>query len=163
VHGEARGNVGSVVRVADILATKDSAVISIKPSETVATLSRLLSEKRIGAAIVSSDGTTIEGVISERDVAYGLAIHGGDLHALPVSALMTKAVITCSLNDDVALVASTMVSRNIRHLPVEDRGRVAGMVSIRDVLKLRVDELQQQTAQLRKFVNEVGRAPQDRE
>jgi CBS domain-containing protein len=151
------------VKVADILALKGSAVISIKPSETVAKLSLLLREKRIGAAIVSSDGQTVEGVISERDIAYGLAIHKADLHTLLVSALMTKTVITCSLDDNIALVASTMLSRNIRHLPVEEGRRFVGMVSMRDVLNLRLDELQQQTAQLRTLANEVGRAPQDRE
>jgi len=156
-------NWGSIVKVADILASKGSAVITIKPSETIATLSMLLREKRIGAAIVSSDGQTIEGVISERDLAYGLAIHKADLHTLPISALMTKAVITCSLNDNIAHVASTMQSRNIRHLPVEEEKRCVGMVSIRDVLQLRLYELQQETAQLRTFVNEMGRTPEDRE
>jgi CBS domain-containing protein len=154
---------GNIVKVADILAAKGSVVITIKPSDTIATLSTLLSEKRIGAVIVSSNGQTIEGVISERDVAYGLATHKADLHALPISALMTKTVITCSLSDNIALVASTMLSRNIRHLPVEEEKRCVGMVSIRDVLKSRLDELQQQAAQLRTFVNEMGRAPQDRE
>jgi CBS domain-containing protein len=151
------------VNVAEILALKGSAVITIKPSETIGTLSRLLREKRIGAAIVSSDGQTIEGVISERDLAYGLAIHKADLHTLFVSALMTKTVITCCPNDDIALVASTMLSRNIRHLPVEEEKRAVGMVSIRDVLNLRLAELQQETAQLRTFVNEIGSTPQDRE
>jgi len=151
------------VKVADILALKGSAVVTIKPSETVGTLSRLLREKRIGAAIVSSDGLTIEGVISERDIAYGLAIHKAELHALPVSTLMTKTVITCSLDDNIALVASTLLSRNIRHLPVEAEQRFVGMVSMRDVLNWRLNELQQQTAQLRSLVTEVGRAPQDRE
>jgi CBS domain-containing protein len=154
---------GGVVKVADILALKGSAVITIKSSDTIETLSQLLREKRIGAAVVSSDGQTVEAVISERDIAYGLAIHKADLHTLFVSALMTKTVITCSPNDNIGFVASTMLSRNIRHLPVEEEGRLIGMVSIRDVLNLRVNELQQQTAQLRAFVNERARAPQDRE
>ncbi len=151
------------MKVADILALKGSTVITIKPSETVGTLSLLLREKRIGAAIVSSDGRTIEGVISERDLAFGLGVHGAELHMLLVSALMTQTVITCALNDDIALVASTMLSRNIRHLPVQEEMRFVGMVSMRDVLNLRLDELQQQTAQLRSLVNEMGRPPQDRE
>lgn len=155
---------GRIVKVADILALKGSAKITIMPSETIETLSLLLRTKRIGAAVVSSDGQTIEGVISERDLAYGLAVHRADLHTLPVSALMTKTVITCTPNDDIALVASTMLSQNIRHLPVEAEKRLVGMVSIRDVLNFRVDELQQQTAQFRTFVNQMGHhAPQDRE
>jgi CBS domain-containing protein len=86
-----------VVKVADILALKGNAVITIKPTETIETLSQLLRENRIGAAVVSSDGQMIEAVISERDLAYGLAIHEADLRTLLVSALMTRTVITCSL------------------------------------------------------------------
>jgi CBS domain-containing protein len=150
------------VKVADILALKGSIIITIKPSESLAALSKLLRDKRIGAAVVSSDGQTIDGVISERDVAYGLSIHKAELHTLPVSALMTRAVITCSPGDDVAKVASTMLSRNIRHIPVNDNNGLVGMVSIRDVLNVRLDELQQETAQLRSLVNQTDREPQDR-
>jgi CBS domain-containing protein len=150
------------MKVADILAVKGAAVVTIKPSDTIAALSQRLREKRIGAAIVSNDGQTINGVISERDVAYGLSIHKVDLHALPVSALMTKAVITCSPGDDVAKVASTMLSRNIRHIPVHDGDRLAGMVSIRDVLNVRLDELQREAAQLRSLAIQTDREPQDR-
>jgi CBS domain-containing protein len=150
------------MKVTDILAFKGSVVITIKPSESVGALSQLLRDKRIGAAIVSNDGQTIDGVISERDVAYGLSIHKGDLHALPVSALMTKAVITCFPHDDVAKVASTMLSRNIRHIPVHDGRGLVGMVSIRDVLNVRLDELQRETAQLRSLASQMEREPQDR-
>ncbi|MBO0763710.1 MAG: CBS domain-containing protein [Hyphomicrobiaceae bacterium] len=134
----------------------------MKPSESIATLSRLLRDKRIGAAIVSNDGNTIDGVISERDVAYGLAVHESNLHTLLVSALMTKAVITCSPRDDVAKVASTMLSRNIRHIPVHDGNGLIGMVSIRDVLKERLEELQRETAQLRSLAIQTNPEPQDR-
>ena len=151
------------MKVADILATKGSAVVTIQPSASAGALSQLLREKRIGAAIVSRDGQTIEGVISERDLAYGLAVHKESLHALPVAQLMTKKVITCDLHDNLALVASTMLSRNVRHLPVEDDGRLVGMISMRDVLNMRLDELQRQTAQLRTLVHEAARPPQDRE
>src|SRR5262245_45903068 len=98
----------NVVRVADILAMKkNSAVVTIKASETIGALCQRLRERRIGAAVVSSDGHTIEGVITERDVAYGVSVHKADLHTVPVSTLMTKNVITCSPNDSVASVAST--------------------------------------------------------
>jgi len=150
------------MKVADILALKGFAVITIKPSDSVGTLSKLLRDKRIGAAIVSNDGQTIDGVVSERDVAYGLSIHKADLHTLLVSALMTKAVITCSPDDDVAKVVSTMLSRSIRHIPVTDGNALVGMVSIRDVLNVRLDELQRETAQLRSFATQRDREPQDR-
>jgi CBS domain-containing protein len=150
------------VKVANILALKGSVVITIKPSETIGTLSQLLRDRRIGAAIVSSDGQAVDGVISERDIAYSLSIHKADLHTLLVSALMTKTVITCSPDDNIAKVASTMLSRNIRHLPVVDDHRLVGMVSIRDVLNVRLDELQRETAQLRNLVNQTDRESQDR-
>lgn len=150
------------MKVADILASKGSMVITIKPSENVAALSKLLRDRRIGAAIVSTDGRKIDGVISERDVAYGLSTHKAELHTLLVSALMTKAVITCSPDDDVAKVASTMLSRNIRHIPVHDGKGLVGMVSIRDVLNVRLDELQRETAQLRRLAIQTEREPQDR-
>lgn len=151
-----------VARVADILTVKGSRVVTVQPSETIATLSQRLREKRIGAAVVSSDGQAIDGMISERDLAYGLAVHKAELHALPVSALMTKTVISCSPSDSVATVASTMLARNVRHLPVEEGGRLVGMISIRDVLNQRVDELLRQTSQLRAFASQTGRDPEDR-
>src|SRR5262245_63777142 len=111
------------VSVTDILRAKGTRVITVKPSDTIATLCECLREKRIGAAIVSSDGETVDGVISERDVAFGLAVHKSDLHALPVSALMTKAVITCSPGDSVALVASSIFAHNKQELQAEEHAR----------------------------------------
>jgi CBS domain-containing protein len=151
-----------VVKVADILSIKGSRVTTVQATDTIATLSERLREKRIGAAVVSRDGHSIDGVISERDVAYSVATHKEGLHALPVSALMTKTVISCSPSDSVAMVASTMLARNVRHLPVEEGGRLVGMISIRDVLNLRVDELQRQANQLRAFASHTERDPQDR-
>lgn len=150
------------MKVADVLASKGATIITIKPGDSIATLSELLRARRIGAAVVSSDGRKIEGVISERDIAYGLGVHKGAMADMPVSALMTRTVITCAPRDEVGTVASTMLSRNIRHIPVEQDGCVVGMVSIRDVLHSRVYDLQQQAAQLRTLVNQ-NHAVQDRE
>ena len=150
------------MNVASILAAKKPALITIRPTDTIGALSRVLGEHKIGAAVVSTDGKAIDGVISERDIAYGLATHGGGLHAMPVSALMTRTVITCTSADDIAHVASTMLSRRVRHLPVTDGGQLVGMVSMRDVLSQRVDELQQQTALLRSTVSQVKYEAQDR-
>ena len=148
------------MKVADILAVKGSTVVTVQASETIGALSERLREKRIGAAVVSSDG---QAAISERDIAYGLAVHKGDLYTLPVSALMTKTVVTCAPDESVANVASKMQARNIRHIPVEDDGRLVGMISIRDVLNTRTGDLLQQTNMLRAFASQTGRDPsQDR-
>jgi CBS domain-containing protein len=152
------------MKVSDILAAKSPATYTIRPTDTVAALSALLRDKRIGAAVVSADGHSIDGVASERDIAYRLSVHSQNFADLPVSAIMTAAVVTCSPADQVAIVASTMISRNIRHVPVVDESRrLIGMVSLRDVLRVRVDELQREAALLRSFANEVSREPQDRD
>jgi CBS domain-containing protein len=152
------------MKIVEILALKRKAVVSVQPTATLVELSALLRTHRIGAAAVSSDGQRVEGIISERDVAYGLSAHKEKIATLPVSALMTRDVISCGPEDAAALVASRMQAHNIRHMPVVDHGnKLLGMVSIRDVLNLRVDELQRQSALVHAFVQGQNAAPQDRE
>lgn len=150
------------MNVLEILKRKGSLVVTIRPSDSVEALSRLLRDRRIGAVVVSDDGITIDGVVSERDVAYGLCIHKAELSILPVSEIMTRNVITCSPGDDVAKVASAMHGHRIRHIPVVDGNRACGMVSIRDLLNVRVDELQEEAAMLRTLANGSQEEVQDR-
>jgi CBS domain-containing protein len=151
------------VKVNDILAVKGRVVVTVQATDDIATLSARLREKRIGAAVVSKNGHSVDGVISERDIAYAVATHKADLHTLPVATLMTSTVITCAPADQVSEVASTMIARNIRHVPVVEENRLVGMISIRDVLNFRVSDLQRQTSMLRAFASDTGRKPQDRE
>lgn len=151
------------MNVSQLLSLKGAVVVTVKPTDTIGRLSELLSEKKIGAAVVSRDGRSIEGVISERDIAYGVSKYKDKLYGLPVTELMTKSVITCAPTDSLATAASTMQARKIRHLPVEIDQRLVGMVSIRDVLNFRVGELQEQTAMLLQVATEPVREPQDRE
>lgn len=150
------------MKVSEILYRKGSEVVTTKPSDSVAALSRLLRERRIGGVIVSENGVTIDGFVSERDVAYSLCIHKADLSSMPVSEIMTRDVITCSPNDDVAKVASAMHAHRIRHIPVVEGNRPCGMVSIRDLLNVRVDELQKEAAMLRTLANGSKGEMQDR-
>jgi CBS domain-containing protein len=150
------------VKVSEILKRKGSVVVTIKPSDSVAALSRLLRERRIGAVVVSDDGSTIDGFVSERDLAYSLGIHNTKLPTMAVSEIMTRTVITCSPDDEVARVASTMHAHHIRHMPVVEGNRACGMVSIRDLLNLRVDQLQHEAAMLRAFATASQAEPQDR-
>lgn len=152
------------MKVRDILARKQKPAYSVLPTDTLTTLSKYLRDRRIGAVVVSTDGRTIEGVISERDIAHKLCLHDANFGAITVAELMTRAVITCRLNDPVAHVATTMSAHNIRHVPVvDDEGHHAGMVSIRDVLNLRVDELQREAALLRTMSAQPGQPVEDRE
>lgn len=131
-----------VQTVADILETKTPGVLTIEPAATIADLSRRLQQAQIGAMIVSQDGRTIDGIISERDIAYGLALYRAELHLLPVSALMTKNVITCAPDDKLSDIVKVMRQRCIRHLPVVENGQLIGMIGMRDVFKHRLDEMQ---------------------
>ncbi len=133
------------MKVANILDAKSGSLKTIKPSETVGSLSRELKQHRIGVMVVSQDGQTIDGIVSERDIAYSLAERRGELHLLPVSALMTRKVITCSPEDSLSQAAGLMREHNIRHLPVVDDGRTIGIISIGDVLEFRMGKVVRQS------------------
>jgi CBS domain-containing protein len=140
-----------MVKVADILKSKGSAVKTVRPDETALELAEQLRAERIGAAIVSADGTTIDGIISERDLAYGLAAHASKLPTIPVERLMTKVVVVCSPEDTIDKVVSVMTQHRIRHLPVKSGDRLVGMISIGDVLKHRLTEVQLEAEVLRDY------------
>jgi CBS domain-containing protein len=135
--------------VATILKSKRPAVKTISPGATVRAFAEQLKAERIGAMIVSADGSSLDGIISERDLAYGLAIYGDRLPGLPVSQLMTNAVIVCTPEDNIAEVMKVMTQRRIRHLPVKQGDQLVGIISIGDVLKHRLDEMQLEANVLR--------------
>ncbi len=137
------------MRVADILKGKGAAVMTVKPSETIGALAQRLRTAGVGAMVVSQDGHSLDGIVSERDVTYALPVNAGKLHNLPVSDIMTATVITCSPQDSIAEVAKVMTTRRIRHLPVKENGRLVGMVSIGDVLKHRLYEIELEANVLR--------------
>jgi len=134
--------------VRDVLTTKGDQVATIRPSATVTDLVAALAEHRVGALVVTSDDGNIEGIVSERDVARGLHTHGADLMAMPVSQVMTADVRTCVPGDAVRDIARTMTDGRFRHLPVLEDGRLAGIVSIGDIVKRRIDELETEADQL---------------
>ena len=139
------------MRVADILRIKGSTVKTVTPDETALELSEKLNAAQIGAMIVSDDGTSIDGIISERDLAYGLAAHGTELPRIAVSKLMTKVVFVCSPEDSITDVMKLMTQRRIRHLPVKDDAQLVGIISIGDVLKHRLGEVQLEANVLRDY------------
>ena len=137
--------------VASILKAKGDKVTTVRPSDTVHTLAQRLRLEGIGAMVVSTDGCTIEGIVSERDVAHGLAEHGAGLLDRDVAAIMTRNVTTCSPDDTIADVARVMTSRRVRHLPVQRSGKLVGIVSVGDVVKQRLDEMEMETNVLRDY------------
>jgi len=140
------------MRVADILKVKGNAVMAVRPTEAIQAVAKRLQQDRVGAMVVSSDGASLDGIITERDVALGLAIYGTELCALPVSTLMITTVVTCSPEDSVADVAKIMTERRLRHLPVKEGRKLVGVVSIGDVLKHRLVEVQLESNVLRDIV-----------
>lgn len=140
------------MKVKAMLSAKESKVVTARPDATVATAIDLLKQKRIGALVISDDGNRIQGILSERDVVRALVDHGGDLLKMPVSALMTRAVKTCSLDANIHDVMSEMTNSRIRHLPVLDDGKLCGVISIGDVVKNRLDELEAETTVLREYI-----------
>lgn len=140
------------MKVSDILGHKGNNVVTVRSDDTIDTFVHKLNLERIGAAIVSDDGSSVEGIISERDVARGLAEYRKELLAMPVSKLMTRSVLTCSPEDSVKDVMELMTQRRVRHLPVMAEGKLAGVVSIGDVVKNRLEDMQMETNVLRDYV-----------
>ena len=128
--------------VQQILASKDSTgIISVKPQDTVASAAQLLSEKRIGTVVVSSDGKSLDGILSERDIVRELGRRGAGCLNETVEGMMTAKVLTCSPRDSADRVLEMMTEGRFRHLPVEEDGAMIGLISIGDVVKARLAEL----------------------
>lgn len=139
------------MQVRDILAAKGQRVVTIRPDATIATAVHRMALERVGALVVSEDGITIAGILSERDIIHGLAEDGGEIMGTDrrIADLMTRNVITCGPEDKVKTVMAEMTRRRFRHVPVLDNGRLAGIVSIGDVVKSRLEEMELETLVLR--------------
>jgi CBS domain-containing protein len=137
------------MRVANILEAKGSDVLTVRPSDSVFDVARRLQHEKVGALVVSKDGDALDGIISERDISNGVALHGPNIESLLASDLMTREVITCSSDDRISDVAKVMTERRIRHVPVRNGAKIIGMISIGDILKHRLDEVILETRVLR--------------
>lgn len=130
------------MQISQVLRHKDGGVATIDGSESVRAALAVLAERGIGALVVSSDGQRVEGIVSERDIVRGLNSHGAGLLTESVSSVMTAEVRTCSLHVSVHELAQLMTDHRIRHVPVVEDGKLLGIVSIGDVVKARLDELE---------------------
>ena len=137
------------MKVAEILKQKGQDVISVRPTETIDTLSHRLRMARIGAMVVTGEGGALIGIISERDVVHGIAEHGASCLELTVADLMTRRVITCSPEDSVTRISRLMTDNRIRHLPVVNGAGLVGVVSVGDVVKNRLEEMSLEASVLR--------------
>ena len=152
------------MRIADILRSKGAQVATVTESTSVAGLLTELAVHNIGAMVVigvpgdpggSAAGSvvgSVVGIVSERDVVRYLHQHGPDLLRLPVGQIMSVVAVTCGPDDPVDDLAALMTNNRVRHVPVLDEGRLVGIVSIGDVVKNRMEELQSERQQLRAYI-----------
>jgi CBS domain-containing protein len=141
------------MRISEILRRKGGEVATIEPDAKIRALLVLLAEHNIGAVVVSTDGSAIEGIASERDVVRRLNDRGAGLLDEPVSSIMTATVRTCQPSDNVEGLRATMTEHRIRHVPVVRDGELVGIVSIGDVVKSAIAELETEREQLVDYIS----------
>jgi CBS domain-containing protein len=137
--------------VRSILNTKGHQILSVEPDAKMSVAIKLLGEKKIGAVLVMSEGR-IEGILSERDIVRVLGERGAAVLEEPVSAVMTRKVVSCKETDTVAEIMEMMTTGKFRHLPVLDNGKVVGLISIGDIVKWRVREYETEQEALRDYI-----------
>ena len=143
------------MQISQILRRKGHEVATVGADASVRDALALLARHGVGALVVSADGQRIDGILSERDIARGLHERGAALLADPVSSVMTADVHTCPPTTSVHDLARTMTDRRVRHVPVVEGRRLVGIVSIGDVVKARLDELEAERAQLVNYIQTV--------
>jgi CBS domain-containing protein len=141
------------VTVDSILSQKGHDIISVSPETLVEDTAHILRENRIGSVLALEKDGRIAGVVSERDIVRGLSDVGPDVLQHPVSEIMTKKVVVCHPEDNMATVLSLMSGRRIRHLPVMQGEELVGIISIGDVVKTRINELEDESSSLRSYIS----------
>jgi CBS domain-containing protein len=140
------------MQVSVLLQSKGTEVVTVRPEASIAEVAIVLAEHRIGAVVVTEDGRTIDGVLSERDIVRALARPDGGSLAATARALMTTEVVTCEPDTTVEELMATMTDRRIRHVPVLVDGQLAGVVSIGDVVKHHIATLEHETKAMHDYI-----------
>lgn len=135
-----------------ILSVKGSDVLTIEPTTNLAAVAKLLADRKIGALVVTGPDRRVVGIVSERDIVKEVAAHGAAAFELALTEVMTRKVMTCSMSDTVSTVMERMTQGKFRHLPVLEQGRLVGIVSIGDVVKYRLQEMEQEQSALRDYI-----------
>jgi CBS domain-containing protein len=142
----------AAVKVIDILAAKGGDVIGIEPAATLETAAKLLSKHRIGAVVIRGAGGRLAGILSERDIVRAVAREGAEALSAQVAQVMTRDVVTCVENDTCAEIMERMTAHKFRHLPVLRDNALIGLISIGDVVKQRVEEIEQESEAMRDYI-----------
>lgn len=135
-----------------ILSRKGSDVVTIAPTANLSEAVKLLAERRIGAVIVTGADNRVAGILSERDIVRALGERGADALGDNIAAVMTRKVTTCVEADTVADIMERMTTGKFRHVPVVEQGRLTGVISIGDVVKFRVEEIERESDALREYI-----------
>lgn len=138
--------------VKDILSQKGTSVLTIEPTATLAAAINVMATRRIGALVVTGADCRIVGIISERDIVRVLDREGTAVLDTPVSGVMTRKVVSCGQGETIAEIMERMTAGKFRHVPVVEQGRLVGIVSIGDVVKARLAELEQEHDALRDYI-----------
>jgi len=134
-----------------ILDDKGSVVVTCRPQDTVGDVAKVLADRKIGAVVIMQDDA-VKGILSERDIVRAIAGQGGKALEKPASEIMTVNVITCALRDTNDDVMQVMTGGRFRHLPVVEDGKLAGIISIGDVVKRRIAEMEREAAEIREYI-----------
>ncbi len=140
------------MRVSNLLEGKGTMVVTVTQEATVGDVVADLAHHKVGALVVSPDGVTIQGIVSERDIVKRLSVLRTQLLDDPVSSIMSTDVRVCSPDDDVESIMNLMTERRFRHVPVVEDGRLVGIVSIGDVVKSRIQELEKDRNELMEYI-----------
>lgn len=139
--------------VASILDKKSGPdLVTAKPDDTIGDVARMLSERKIGAVVVTDPEGRIEGILSERDIVRAVARNGADALSLTVNKIMTHAVVACTASDSVQSLMERMTAGRFRHMPVVQQGKLIGVISIGDVVKERIEAAEREAADMRAYI-----------
>lgn len=138
--------------VKSIIDTKGGEVVTLEPSVSLDTAAKLLAERRIGAVVVLGADDRVVGILSERDIVRAISERGGAAMQEPVSQVMTRKVATCTLDETMHSIMERMTAGKFRHVPVIEQGRLAGIISIGDVVKHRIVEMEQESDALKSYI-----------
>ena len=140
------------MNVREILSVKGKDVVTIEPNANLAAAAKVLAERRIGALVVTGPGGRVVGILSERDIVHVLATRGIAALETPLAEVMTRKVTTCTEADTISVIMERMTAGKFRHVPVVDQVRIIGVISIGDVVKYRVEEVEGETEALREYI-----------